>query len=62
MYHLLPIVRAYSRIHNNGFEYGKGLGGPGVHLVVHILCFIGLFQLGIRGRFDSPVTIQLKAR
>lgn len=50
IYHLGPIARAYSRVISDGFEYGKGLGGPGVHLVVHSACFLSLFLLCIRGR------------
>ncbi|KAH8789025.1 hypothetical protein F5882DRAFT_402620 [Hyaloscypha sp. PMI_1271] len=42
VYHLAPLVRAGSRIAEGSGEYGKGLGGPMLHLAVHLLCFVGL--------------------
>jgi hypothetical protein len=45
VYHLAPLMRAGSRIVEGGGEYGKGLGGPALHLVVHGLCFAGLFTV-----------------
>jgi len=42
VYHLAPLVRAGSRVVEGSVDYGKGLGGPMVHLVVHGLCFAGL--------------------
>jgi hypothetical protein len=42
VYHLAPLVRAGSRIMEGSGEYGKGLGGPVFHLVVHAVCFAGL--------------------
>ncbi|KAH7410831.1 hypothetical protein BKA64DRAFT_365152 [Cadophora sp. MPI-SDFR-AT-0126] len=35
VYHAAPLVRAVGRIASKGEEYGKGLGGPWVHAVVH---------------------------
>jgi hypothetical protein len=45
IYHLAPLVRAGSRILEGSGEYGKGLGGPVLHLIVHGLCFTGLVVL-----------------
>jgi len=42
VYHLAPLSRAASRIWEGSGVYGKGLGGPVVHLVVHGICFAGL--------------------
>jgi len=42
VYHLAPLTRAGSRIWAGSVEYGKGLGGPVVHLAVHAVCFGGL--------------------
>ncbi|CAG8978039.1 hypothetical protein HYALB_00000709 [Hymenoscyphus albidus] len=48
LYHLAPTVRAARRIRGGetGTSYGKGLGGPYVHLAVHGGCLIGF--LGLR--------------
>lgn len=43
LYHLAPLIRAASRIGND--QYGMGLGGPIVHMIVHGLCFLGLIGL-----------------
>lgn len=45
VYHLAPLVRAGSRIMEGNWAYGKGLGGPIFHLMVHTVCCVGL--LGI---------------
>ncbi len=48
MYHLAPIIRAGARIVRGERmfgERGKGLGGPGIHFVVHGICFLGLAGL-----------------
>ncbi|TVY84535.1 hypothetical protein LSUE1_G000611 [Lachnellula suecica] len=42
VYHLAPTVRALSRVFGGGIGYGKGLGGPWIHLAVHGVCFLGL--------------------
>ena len=42
LYHFAPLVRAVSRIAEGELGYGKALGGPVVHLIVHGLCFGGL--------------------
>ncbi|CZS96654.1 hypothetical protein WAI453_010074 [Rhynchosporium graminicola] len=34
-YHAAPLVRAIARIASSGGGYGKGLGGPWVHAVLH---------------------------
>jgi hypothetical protein len=44
-YHIFPIYRAAARIRNGiGMEgkQGRVLGGPGLHLVVHLACFVSL--------------------
>lgn len=43
VYHCAPFMRALRRI--GTANYGKGLGGPAVHLVAHGICFVGLFGL-----------------
>lgn len=43
LYHLGPALRAISRLVNGETALGAGLGGPVVHLGVHVLCFIALF-------------------
>ena len=45
IYHLAPMVRAVSRLVQGGKEYGKGLGGPIVHMIVHAGTFAGLMSL-----------------
>ena len=55
IYHLAPITRAYSQINGGVFDFGKALGGPAVHLVVHVICFLSLFQLCVRGRYKQRV-------
>ncbi|PMD65424.1 uncharacterized protein K444DRAFT_180082 [Hyaloscypha bicolor E] len=50
VYHLAPLMRAGSRIVEGSGEYGKGLGGPILHLVVHLLCFVGLLWVFLRPR------------
>ncbi|KAE9380588.1 hypothetical protein N431DRAFT_432868 [Stipitochalara longipes BDJ] len=42
VYHVAPLMRAGSRILERRGEYGRGLGGPTVHLIVHTICFAGL--------------------
>ncbi|KAK6501361.1 hypothetical protein TWF481_009203 [Arthrobotrys musiformis] len=51
-YHLFPVYRAFKRIQSGekafiipGVEGGKGMGGPGVHLVAHAVVggLLGLF-------------------
>jgi len=51
IYHLAPLVRAGSRIVEGSGDYGKGLGGPIVHLIVHLVCFgalLGTFMSNSR--------------
>lgn len=50
IYHLAPLMRAGSRIVEGSGEYGKGLGGPILHLIVHLLCFVGLLWVFLRPR------------
>lgn len=40
VYHVAPLLRAVERAGYGNF--GKGLGGPVVHLIVHGACFLGL--------------------
>lgn len=55
VYHVFPIWRAWVRIRRQGWP-GRGwaqqaetLGGPPVHLVVHVLLFLSLTWVGLRG-------------
>ncbi|KAB5566392.1 hypothetical protein GE09DRAFT_734135 [Coniochaeta sp. 2T2.1] len=58
VYHLFPIARAWSRLRGEGREKGKEkgedgkkvLGGPGVHLAVHLVVLGGLVGSVIWGR------------
>lgn len=43
VYHVAPLMRALSRV--GRANYGEGLGGPVVHVIVHGICFLGLFEL-----------------
>jgi hypothetical protein len=47
VYHLAPLVRAVSRVMNKEQTYGKGLGGPWVHLGVHGICIFALLTLSL---------------
>lgn len=47
VYHLAPLVRAGGRVVGGDALFGKGLGGPVVHLIVHGICFLGLAALGL---------------
>ncbi|ESZ95640.1 hypothetical protein SBOR_3988 [Sclerotinia borealis F-4128] len=51
LYHWAPAFRAACRIlEGDGVGKGvKGLGGPGVHLLVHLLCGAGLLGLFLSG-------------
>ena len=53
VYHLAPFVRATSRILAGDYQYGKGLGGPWVHLIVHGACFAALIGLGFSGKIGE---------
>lgn len=55
VYHVFPVWRAWSRIRSQG-RLGRGwakqadaLGGPYVHLVVHVLTFCSLAWAGLHG-------------
>lgn len=50
LYHPAPLTRAVMRIRGGESTYGKGLGGPWVHAVVHFGCCVALGQLFLRGR------------
>lgn len=43
VYHLAPLMRAVGRVGNS--RYGKGLGGPVVHIIVHGVVFLSLLGL-----------------
>jgi hypothetical protein len=45
VYHLAPLTRAGNRIVQGSEYYGKGLGGPIIHLVMHTVCFAGLLKI-----------------
>ncbi|EPE25551.1 hypothetical protein GLAREA_01463 [Glarea lozoyensis ATCC 20868] len=47
VYHLAPLVRAVSRVTSKKKSYGKGLGGPWVHLGVHSTCILALLALSL---------------
>lgn len=47
IYHIGPALRAISRLLRREPALGAGLGGPAVHLVVHVLCLIALFTTGL---------------
>jgi hypothetical protein len=58
VYHLAPLVRAGSRIVEGSGDYGKGLGGPIVHLIVHLLCFgalLGAFMSNTRANESAKM-------
>lgn len=44
VYHVAPLVRAVSRL-REGRMYGKDLGGPVVHAVVHGIALVELGSL-----------------
>jgi hypothetical protein len=50
-YHVWPAHRAYVRLARgrNGGREKKVLGGPAVHLVVHLGCLVALFGSGLMG-------------
>lgn len=55
VYHVFPIWRAWARIRGLG-QHGRGwaqqaeaLGGPHVHLVVHVLLLVSLTWAGLHG-------------
>jgi len=50
VYHLAPLGRALSRIFEGGIGYGKGLGGPWVHLAAHGFCFVELSRMYLSRR------------
>lgn len=47
VYHFAPFMRAVSRL-SDGSQYGKGLGGAGVHAVVHGVALGALGGLFLR--------------
>lgn len=51
VYHLFPIRRAYVRLsRGGGGGIGTGvLGGPGVHLVAHLVCLVTLLMACVFG-------------
>ncbi|KAG9243548.1 hypothetical protein BJ878DRAFT_510299 [Calycina marina] len=50
LYHLAPTARAFSRILTGDVVSGSAIGGPKLHVVVHLGCFLGLLELYINGR------------
>lgn len=51
-YHVWPAYRAYARLRGYAGASGRGnrvLGGPVVHLVAHVLCFVALVGGGGAG-------------
>lgn len=52
VYHVFPIGRAYARLQRGrrAKEGGRVLGGPVVHLVVHVVAVVGLALSAVYGR------------
>lgn len=50
VYHIFPIARAWDRLRRERGEGQKVLGGPGVHLVVHLGLLGGLVWSAVWGR------------
>lgn len=52
-YHLWPTHRAWARMKRGGDKGKQGekkvLGGPKVHLIVHVVCFVALIWGGMLG-------------
>ncbi|KAK0617317.1 hypothetical protein B0T14DRAFT_264970 [Immersiella caudata] len=51
-YHIFPIYRAMARIRNRNRDgmdgaQSKVLGGPGLHFVVHLTCFVSLLGAAV---------------
>lgn len=49
VYHLAPITRAALRIESGEEIWTREMGGPGVHLGLHLIVFWGLLIRGIAG-------------
>jgi uncharacterized membrane protein len=49
VYHLFPIWRAYVRLQRGRAKEGRALGGPFVHLVVHVVALVGLVLSAVYG-------------
>ena len=49
VYHLAPFIRAALRILAGDHQYGRGLGGPWLHLIAHGACFAAFIGLGFLG-------------
>ncbi len=47
IYHPVPIRRAVSRIARDTGPRGAPLGGPLVHLLVHVVCLVGLLAVAL---------------
>jgi hypothetical protein len=50
VYHLAPLGRAVSRVLGGEVGYGKGLGGPWIHLVAHVFAFVELSRMYVSKR------------
>ncbi|OIW24474.1 hypothetical protein CONLIGDRAFT_98254 [Coniochaeta ligniaria NRRL 30616] len=50
VYHFFPIGRACVRLRRGRAEGGRVLGGPAVHLVVHLVAVVGLGLSAVYGR------------
>lgn len=47
VYHVAPLIRAYSRLHHRGISNGadkETLREPLIHLVAHLICIVALWQ------------------
>jgi hypothetical protein len=62
LYHFLPASRAFGRLQAGESSYGKGLGGPWIHLIVHVVCLVSLVQFAVRGRFSRRRTSSKKSQ
>ncbi|KAF4633106.1 hypothetical protein G7Y89_g5014 [Cudoniella acicularis] len=49
VYHLAPVARSLARIVGEEMEYGKALGGPWLHLLVHGGCLMSLTAVFLSG-------------
>ncbi|KAH8903471.1 hypothetical protein BR93DRAFT_187502 [Coniochaeta sp. PMI_546] len=50
VYHIFPIGRAYVRLTRGRAKEGRVLGGPVVHLAVHVVAVVGLGLSAVYGR------------
>jgi hypothetical protein len=49
LYHIPAAIRGATRIWGGEQAFGGAMGGPGVHLVLHSIAFLGLAGLAVFG-------------